>query len=577
MKLLSHRLIAVLVFGLGFLVGLQTQASAGTRLALVIGNAKYQGAPELGNPANDAADVAKALHSIGFEVIEKEDATRDEMATAIRDFSAQLSNADIALFFYAGHALQINGENYLLPVNANANSPADVRFSTINMSDIQEEINSNGNRANIIILDACRNDPFLEKLAQHSRAVPTRGIGRIDAASEGSLIVYSTQPNNVALDGTGRNSPFTAALLKFVTVPGVEIRQMISKVRADVLQATDHHQTPWDNSSLVGDVFLAGGNAPPSLLPLAKTTPLSMEVTGAARPVNEAPVLAQTKSSSETSLSDTEKECDQLTAPRGQVDPKTTVSIKEIDWQHAIEVCQAALKAKPSEPHFESALGVAFASTKNYVEAARHYKIAADAGVARAQTLLGYAFFRGHGVVKNDQRAFELWSKAADAGSPTAMQDLGMAYADGVYVKKDPVKSLDWNERAIEAGDIEALANVGTAYLNGFGVERDFVMAAQYFQQGADLGNGPCLKSLANMYEAGFMSEPDPGTAGALRLRAEQLDPGKQDPSPISVFRGILAASRVHKQVGQVHKVVHRRRYVVYRPYRFYGCFYLWC
>src|ERR1700735_4202117 len=130
-------------------------------------------------------------------------------------------------------------------------------------------------RSNNTILDTCRNNPFADKLARGGRGAPPRGLGRMDATAEGSLIVYSTQPNNVALDGAGRNSPFTEALLKHVGTPGLEVRQMISKVRGDVLAATDRRQTPWDSSSLVGDVYLAGPAvaaapvAPPAPAPVA--------------------------------------------------------------------------------------------------------------------------------------------------------------------------------------------------------------------------------------------------------------------------------------------------------------------
>ncbi len=243
-----HRSLIALFVVAGWFGSSLPQAHAGTRLALVLGNAKYEAVPALDNPSNDAADLAQALRSVGFEVIEQRDANREAMAKAVRDFSERLRGADVALFFYAGHGLQMNGENYLLPVDARIESAADVRFNTINLSDIQQEMEGSG-RANIIILDACRNNPFAEKLARGGRGVTTRGLGRIDATGEGSLIVYYTQPNNVALDGAGRNSTFTGALLKYVGTPGLEGRRMISKVRGDVLQATDRRRTPWDSSS----------------------------------------------------------------------------------------------------------------------------------------------------------------------------------------------------------------------------------------------------------------------------------------------------------------------------------------
>src|SRR5580704_4354253 len=294
-------------------------ASAGVKLALVLGNAKYEAVPVLENPANDAADLAQALRATGFEVIEQRDATRDVMAKAVRDFSERLHGADVALFFYAGHGLQMNGENYLLPVDAKIENAADVRFSTINLSDIQQEMEGSG-RANIIILDACRNNPFAEKLSRGGRGVTTRGLGRVDATGEGSLIVYSTQPNNVALDGLGRNSPFTAALLKHVGTQGLEVRQMISRVRGDVLQATDRRQTPWDSSSLVGDVYLA--EAPPAAAskpaeppPLASSAPVKPQVAALPAPTEQGPgddAAPRDANAPQAPKND----CDRLAAPR---------------------------------------------------------------------------------------------------------------------------------------------------------------------------------------------------------------------------------------------------------------------
>ena len=230
-------------------------ARAADRLALVIGNAHYSSAPALSNPTNDAEDLASSLRSLGFEVIERSDATRAAMADAVREFSEKLEGVDTALFFYAGHGVQVNGDNYLVPVDAKIDSPSDVRFGTINLNDIMGEMEGKGHAA-IILLDACRDNPFADAVAKSGRSLGGRGLGRIDPNGAGMLVVYSTQPNNIALDGGGRNSPFTSALLAHVRKPGVEVRQLVSEVRADVLSSTDGKQVPWDNSSLVGNVYL---------------------------------------------------------------------------------------------------------------------------------------------------------------------------------------------------------------------------------------------------------------------------------------------------------------------------------
>ena len=309
-------------------------AMAGTRLALVLGNSKYQNVPVLENPANDAGDLAAALRRLGFDVIEQRDAGRDVMVKAVRDFTERLPGAEMALFFYAGHGLQMNGENYLVPVDAKIQNASDVRFNTINLSDIQQEMESGG-RTNIIILDACRDNPFADKLAQSGRSLGARGLVRVEAAAQGSLIVYSTQPNNIALDGAGRNSPFTAALLKHMATPGLEVRQMLSRVRGDVLASTDKKQTPWDSSSLVGDIYLAG--APADLVPQAPASPAPL-------------VIAQTPDAAPRQVappsSEAESECDTIAALRlPYTSPAAVHETRETDWVRgvaAMEDCQAA-------------------------------------------------------------------------------------------------------------------------------------------------------------------------------------------------------------------------------------------
>jgi len=567
----SLRFLIVLVL-IGWCGTILSPAHAGVRLALVVGNAKYEAVPALDNPSNDAADLAQALRAIGFEVIEQRDATRETMAKAVRDFSERLRGADVALFFYAGHGLQMNGENYLLPVDARIENAADVRFNTINLSDIQQEMEGS-RRANIIILDACRNNPFAEKLSRGGRGVTTRGLGRVDASGEGSLIVYSTQPNNVALDGAGRNSPFTAALIKHVGTPGLEVRQMISKVRGDVLQSTDHRQTPWDSSSLVGDVFLAG---PPTVAPATDTPPApaiasNVVAPGPIQPARATPPNDAAAPDRAAAIPDIVRECDRLTAPQ-DLAGDTPVAVK-IDWNRAVVACEAALKAEPGEAHFQFALGKAYFYTKNFFEAAHHLSIAAET-LPEAQNALGFCFDKGLGVVKNPQKAFELYTRAAAAGSAAAMESLAGTYIGGIVVKRDFGKALDWYEKSVEAGNANALQNIGNMYFNGQGVPKDYATAAQYFQQAADLNNGYSLRFLANMYEVGLLGPPNPEKAGALRLRAQQVDPDAfQQPESVALFRRIAAANQSHRQ----ERVVHTRRYVVYRRIRFGGCNWMWC
>jgi hypothetical protein len=576
-----RRAIILLVSAFVVLTSLQGETLAGVRLALVLGNGKYQNVPTLDNPSNDAADLAQVLRGIGFEVIEQRDATREAMAKAVRDFSERLRGADVALFFYAGHGLQMNGENYLLPVDAKIESAADVRFNTIDLNDIQQEMEGGG-RANIIILDACRNNPFVEKLAHVGRGVATRGLGRVEATGEGSLIVYSTQPNNVALDGAGRNSPFTAALLKRIATPGIEVRQMISRVRGDVLQATEKRQTPWDSSSLVGDVYLAGPPSAPAPIAVGHAPSPTTQSPAAAGPgarVEDQLVSGDTSLGAESAASPRTTsstplavsggqagECERLAAPAPPFSsPEQMKSVKIRNWAAAIPVCEAAVTANPNERRLQYLLGLCYDSTKNYLEAARHYAQAADAGDANAQDALGVLFATGRGVVKDQQRAFNLLNQSAIAGSPGGMNDLGVMYSNGLFVKEDDAKALDWFEKAIEAGNSFGLAEAGVMYFNGKGTPRDYSAAAQYFQQAADLGDGYSLKFLAIMYERGLLGSVDLEKAGALRAKAAQIDPDSQNPD-VPPPQKTLPQPRSQGE-----------HYVRIRRYRFFGCNWLWC
>ena len=573
MRNLCRRFLIALLCAFAALAAMQTEAVAGVRLALVLGNSKYQAVPTLDNPSNDAADLAQALRGIGFEVIEERDATREGMAKAVRDFSERLRSADVAVFFYAGHGMQMNGENYLLPVDAKIETPADVRFNTINLTDIQQEMEGTG-RANIIILDACRNNPFIEKLAHGGRATPNRGLGRIEAMGQGSLIVYSTQPNNVALDGTGRNSPFTAALLKHIATPGVEVRQMISRVRGDVLEATGQKQTPWDSSSLVGDVYLA---APPAPIVIASTPTAAPSQPAPGSLQQTASVAAQAAQSADpqrvaapppaVAASGPAAECERLAAPAPPfATPEQLKIANNRDFAAAAPICEAAVNINPNDPRLQYLLGNLYRTLKNYLVALPHLTKAADADYAPAQDALGVLFATGRGVVKDPKRAFDLFSKAAAAGLPSGINNLGSVYANGLYVKEDDAKALDLYEKSIEAGYSFALAEAGVMYFNGKGTPRDYNAAAQYFQQAADLNDGYSLKFLAIMYERGLLGAPDPAKASELRLRAVQVDPTSQDPDVPPPQK-----TAPPRRTTGVHYV---RR--IYR-YRFLGCSWLWC
>jgi Flp pilus assembly protein TadD len=236
-------------------------AAPGLRLALVIGNGAYVNATPLPNPPNDAAVVAKALRGIGFEVLEGTNLDRAGMERLVRDFLHKAPSARVTLLYYAGHGMQVDGRNYLIPVDAKLAAPSDLAFETLELDKVLAGLDDEA-RANIVVLDACRDNPLARSFAgklsgTRSAAVPA-GLAGYATVGTGTLIAFATAPGQTALDGSGGNSPFTAAFVKHVRTPGIEVNQMLTRVRVEVASATKNRQVPWANSSLLGEVYLAG-------------------------------------------------------------------------------------------------------------------------------------------------------------------------------------------------------------------------------------------------------------------------------------------------------------------------------
>ena len=217
------------------------------RVALVIGNSKYTHAP-LKNPANDASDMAAALDDAGFHVILRVDSDGKGMTDAIREFGQRIQKGGVGVFYYAGHALQVKGQNFLIPVNSNIKSEDEVEFEAVDAARVLRKMETAGNRVNIMILDACRNNPFARSFRSS-----VRGLAKMDAA-RGTFVAYATSPGRVAADGDGRNGLYTQMLLKYISVPGQKLEEVFKSVRTDVVMASPD-QVPWDSSSLTGEFY----------------------------------------------------------------------------------------------------------------------------------------------------------------------------------------------------------------------------------------------------------------------------------------------------------------------------------
>ena len=225
--------------------GAFAQGASPKRVALLVGNAAYAGAP-LANPANDASDLAVALKARGFDTVVALNSTRSEMTARIRSFVDKLEPGAVALFYYAGHGMQVRGKNYILPVDAKVQSEADVVEQGVELDGILQRLGPKVASINLVILDACRNNPFTRT---HSD-----GLASVDAP-KGTLIAFATSPGKVALDGKGRNGVFTKHLLATIGVPGLKVEDVFKRVRIGVTEESQGQQVPWENTSLTGDFY----------------------------------------------------------------------------------------------------------------------------------------------------------------------------------------------------------------------------------------------------------------------------------------------------------------------------------
>jgi hypothetical protein len=219
----------------------------------VIGNGTYTNAPSLKNPPNDATDMANALSNVGFTVEHGINLTQRQMKAMIRGFGQKVKGGGQGLFYFAGHGVQLRGRNYLIPVDADIRSEADIEDQGVDVNLVLGLMDEAGNGLNVVILDACRNNPFARSFRSAAN-----GLAQVDAPT-GTLIAYATAPGSIASDGQARNGLYTQELLRYMRTPGMSIEEIFKQVRIQVRSKTQGKQVPWESSSLTGDFYFIGG------------------------------------------------------------------------------------------------------------------------------------------------------------------------------------------------------------------------------------------------------------------------------------------------------------------------------
>jgi len=495
-----------------FALAANAPAFAQTRVALVIGNASYATFGTLPNPGRDAAAMGDMFKAAGFDDVRTvTNLGIADMRKELRGFSEKAAKADFAVLFYAGHGIEVGGRNYLIPVDATLARDLDVEDEAIDLDRILQLLEP-AKRLKLVILDACRDNPFVARMQRTSASRSVgRGLGMAAPQTSNTLVAYAARAGSTAQDGDAQHSPFTTALLHHLTTPGLDLRIALGDIHDEVLAATGGGQEPF--------VYGAVGGGTLSLTPS----------TGGA-PKREAMLQAPPSSALSPAPA---TECDRLAARPSDPDEPASVpgvDFARIDTQQAIPACRAALEQYPQERRLTFALGRALEAAKQYDEAMRLYRKSADAGNARAMANLGKMYADGRGAAKNEAEALRLFRKAADVGDTLAIANLGFMYANGRGVAKDETEAVRLFRKAADSGNVDAMTALGWMYHTGQGVKKDEGEAARLSRKAADGGNVIAVNNLGTMYQAGLGVRKD--EAEAVRLYRKAADAG----SPLATF-----------------------------------------
>lgn len=518
------------------------------RVALIIGNGSYRNAAPLANPPHDAELIAETLSQMGFSLVGGGpliDADRPAMEQAIREFGRQLQGGAVGLFYYSGHGIQVGGANYLIPVTADVARDVDVKYELVDVGLVLDEMGHAGNRLNIVILDACRNNPFGKR---GMRSVSS-GLSQV-VAPAGTVIGYATQPDNVAADGSGRNSPYTTALATALRKPGLDLFGMFNEVGLQVKQATSGQQQPWVAASPVEGQFYFSG-PPEALAALPPADPDAVywdSIKSSPNTADFQDYLTRFPAGQFAGLARRKllAECDALAAAPD--DPEKLgagVTPTAMDSRRAIAACRALSgdsrsdyllgKAYEAAGQFdvaatafrrsaeqdygaaEAALGALYVAGRGVgadpAEAIRWYRKAAGQGIVAAEMALGSHYEQGRGVTKDEAEAGRWYRKAADQGYAPAQAALGQLYGSGRGVGHDDAEAVRWYRKAAEQGLVLAQTRLGEAYGEGTGVGRDPGEAIRWYRKAAEQGDAAAQYDLAWCYQFGLGITADTSSA----------------------------------------------------------------
>lgn len=447
------------------------------RAALVIGNSNYQEMSQLRNAQGDAAAIADMLAGLGFDVMQLYEADERSMKNALRRFARQARGYDFVMFYFAGHGVQDEGFNYLLPIEARLELQSELRYC-LSADDVVQQLDALTASARLIVLDACRN-------AHKSWTRSTdEGLARMEAG-EGTVILFSTQSGKKAMDGDGDHSPFATAMLENIAMPGVDFTHAINNVVRATYNATQKLQYPLLVGALLSNFSFN------SKLPDNSSLPESPSFN----------ILSTKPSSNSDSGSST--------PPRGQIYKwfkEGEQACKDKNYLEALKLLSKA--AEYGNAGAQYYLGAMYMDglglEKDYSEAVKWFRKAAVQGNAKAQNNLGLMYNRGNGVPQNSTEAVKWYRKAAEQGDAMAQYNLGYMYHQGTGVVQNFEEAVNWYLKSAESGYDNGQVNLGFMYMTGNGVNRDYSEAMIWFRKAAEQENAIAQNNIGSMYLNGY-------------------------------------------------------------------------
>lgn len=490
-----------------FLIGLMLsstsmQANASQkRVALIMGISNYTHATQLPNPVQDATKLASVLSNLGFDVTLRTNLGINDMRSEVRNFANKADTAEVALVYFAGHGIEMSGKNYLIPNDAELRRDRDLEHEALTLNLVSNALEG-AKRLRIIMLDACRNNPFSAqmKLSGNRTRSVSRGLAAVEPVGD-SLIVYASKHGTVAEDGEGSNSPFAEALVKTLPTPGLEISLMFRRVRDQVMKATNRRQQPFVYGSISGKEFyfkqsikienkvVINNNNPQitsacSIWPQIATTATKAQVKAFLSECHEGIFyrlakarLKELKGSAVATLTTPKVD---LSTPKKSHEPAEDLYLRAKNYQNGTGGFKKDMK---------KALSI--------------YMQAANQGHAKSMTDVGWMNENGFGTPRNYHVALEWYQKAADKGESMAMNNLGWMYTNGTAVEKNYTKAIHYYKKAIALGEPLSMTNLGWMYETGKGVATNYYEAFKYYKQAADAGDLQGLHNTGWMYAAG--------------------------------------------------------------------------